>query len=135
MLKHALIRNTFFLSLCLTGVGLGSCKKEVTQVVDQGFSAIYTVKSSDWKGSPTYLSTTLNVPELDQIIQDHGGVSVYLSLDKGVTYEALPQVVENVAYGSYHQTGLVGVDLQPADNTGTITAPSGDVKIKVVLLD
>ena len=137
MLKHALIRNTFFLCLCLTGVGLGSCKKEITQVVDQGFSAIYTIKSSDWKGNQasTYYSVEFNVPELDQVIVDHGGVMLYLSFDNGVTYEALPEVVDNVAYGAYHTNKIVGVDLTPADKTGTLTPPTGTLLLKVVLLD
>jgi hypothetical protein len=66
---------------------------------------------------------------------DHGGVSVYLSFDGGATYEAVPEVVGNVAYGSYHYLQTVGIDLSPADNTGTVTPPTGDVGVKVVLLD
>ncbi|MBS1662161.1 MAG: hypothetical protein JST68_14045 [Bacteroidetes bacterium] len=137
MRKHALIRNTVLLLLCITGLGLGSCKKEITQVVDQGFSATYSVKSSDWKGdgSGKYYHADFNVPELDDIIQKNGGVNVYISFDNGVTFEAVPEVVGNVAYGAYHQTGLVGVDLSPADNTGTVTPPSGTLLVKIVLLD
>lgn len=137
MRKHALIRNTVLLFLCLTGLGLGSCKKEITQVVDQGFSAIYSVKASDWTGNQasTYYSAEFSVPELDDIIQANGAVNVYISFDNGTTYEAVPEVVDNVAYGSYHQKGLVGIDLSPADKTGTITPPSGTLKVKVVLLD
>ncbi|HEY6899956.1 MAG TPA: hypothetical protein VI233_04910 [Puia sp.] len=137
MRKHALIRNTVLLFLCLAGLGMGSCKKEITQVVDQGFSAVYSAKPSDWKGDGTgkYYSAEFPMKELDQIIQDNGAVNVYISFDNGKTYEAVPEVVANVAYGSYHYTGVVGVDLSPADNTGTITPPGQNLLVKVVLLD
>jgi hypothetical protein len=116
---------------------MGSCTKKVTQVVNQGFSAFYTLKASGWKvnSTNTYISYELNVPELDQFMLDHGGVMVYLSLDGGDSYEALPETFENVAYGSYHYLNVVGIDLSPADNTGTVTAPTKDLLAKVVLLD
>src|ERR1700754_4494979 len=99
MVKHTLIRNAALLFLCISGIGMGSCTKKVTQVVNQGFSAFYTIKASGWQAnsSSTYIHYDLNVPELDQFMLDHGGVMVYLSFDNGDTYEALPEVVENVA--------------------------------------
>ena len=136
MRKHVLVRNIALLFLCVSVFGMGSCKKEVTQVVNQGFSAIYTIKASDWKvNSSTYINVELAVKELDQVILDHGGVSVYISLDGGKTYEAVPEVVGNVAYGSYHYLGTVGIDLSPADGTGSVTPPTGDILAKIVLLD
>lgn len=137
MRKHALIRNVVLLFLCISAIGMGSCKKTVNQVVNQGFSAVYTLKASGWKANSasTYINYEFPFPELDQIILDHGGVMVYLSFDGGVTYEAVPEVVGNVAYGTYHYLQTVGIDLSPADNTGTVTAPTQDILAKVVLLD
>ena len=137
MQKHTVIRNTVLLFLGFAGMGLGSCKKEVTQVVNQGFSAIYNVHVSGWKGdgSGAYYNYELDVPELDDIILAHGGVTVYLSFDNGVTYEATPEVVGNVAYGSYHSLHTVGIDLSPADGTGTVSPPTKELLAKVVLLD
>ena len=137
MLKHTLIRNAVLLFLCISGIGMGSCTKKVTQVVNQGFSAFYTIKASGWQSnsSSTYINYEFAVPELDQFMLDHGGVMVYLSFDGGDTYETLPQVVGNVAYGSYHYLQTVGIDLSPADNTGTVSAPTKDLLAKVVLLD
>ena len=125
MRKHVLVRSIALLFLCISAFGMGSCKKEITQVVNQGFSAIYTVNAGDWKvnSNSTYIKVELSVKELDQVILDHGGVTVYLSFDGGKTYEATPEVVGNVAYGSYHYLGMVGIDLSPADNTGTVTPP------------
>jgi hypothetical protein len=137
MLKHTLIRNTVLLFLCISGIGMGSCKKEVTQVVNQGFSAVYNVKATGWKSNSgsTYINYEFAVPELDQVMLDHGGVSVYLSFDGGKTYEALPEVVQNVSYGTYHYLQTVGLDLAPANGSGTVTAPGKDLLAKVVLLD
>src|ERR1700733_6360149 len=101
MLKHKLIRNAVLLFLGISAIGMGSCTKKVTQVVNQGFSAIYNVKASGWKSNSTstYINYEFSVPELDQFMLDHGGVMVYLSFDGGDTYETLPEVVNNVAYG------------------------------------
>jgi hypothetical protein len=117
---------------------LTACKKEVTEIqqVDQAFSAIYTLDPSGWStndGSISY-STNLPIPELDQQIQDHGGVMVYLSFNNGGTYEALPEVFDGIAYGALHTTGNVSIDLFALDG-GTITAPAAPILAKVVLID
>lgn len=125
-------------SLLLT---MGSCKKTVNQVVDQGFSAFYKVHGADFQtsdGGKTY-TISLTVPEVNDKIVANGAVMVYLSLDGGVTYEALPEFFENIAYGTYHQAGSVFVDLSAANHTDIINAPAdpqvGFYLIKVVILD
>ncbi|HEX4852300.1 MAG TPA: hypothetical protein VFV08_15900 [Puia sp.] len=117
---------------------LTACKKEVTEIqqVDQAFSAIYTLDPGGWStsdGSISY-STNLPIPELDQQIQDHGGVMVYLSFNNGGTYEALPEVFDGIAYGALHTTGNVSIDLFALDG-GTITPPAAPILAKVVLID
>ncbi|PWT73595.1 MAG: hypothetical protein C5B59_13035 [Bacteroidetes bacterium] len=117
-------------------VSLAACTKQVTQTVNQAFSAIYTLNPNGWTSSDGGLSfsTNLRVPELDQIIQDHGGVIVYLSFNNGSTYEAIPEVFNGIAYGVLHSTGNVTIDLFGI-NGGTITAPGGTILAKVVLID
>ncbi len=140
--KHAaLTKATTIFALLVLLLTMGACKKEVTQVVDQGFSAVYTVHGADFKtgdGGKTY-TVNLNVPEVDQQIVDNGGVMVYLSLDGGDTFEALPEFFQTVAYGTYHQVGSVSVDLSAANHTDVISAPVdpsvGYYLIKVVILD
>lgn len=57
MTKHAVLtRTTMIVALFVSLFALGSCTKHVTQVVDQGFSAIYTIKSTDWTAD-TYTGT------------------------------------------------------------------------------
>jgi hypothetical protein len=137
----ALTKTTTVVALFLSVLTLGACTKHVTQVVDQGFSAVYTVHASDFKttdGGVTY-TVNLNVPEVTQNIVDNGGVMVYLSLDGGASYEALPEFFQTIAYGTYHQVGSVSVDLTAANHTDVITAPTDPSKgyylIKVVILD
>jgi hypothetical protein len=136
--KHAVLTKTLtFSGLFLLLLTTGACKKEVTQVVDQGFSAVYTVAGSDFKTSDGGLTYTvnLNVPEVDDVIVSSGGVMVYLSLDNGVSFEALPEFFENIAYGTYHQKGKVSVDMTAPNHTDVINPPSGNFLIKVVILD
>lgn len=137
MLKHKLVRSTFLFALCLSVFGLGSCKKTVNQVVNQNFSAIYSIRPSDWTANSgsTYLAYEFAVPELDQFLLDHGGVAVYISLDGGATYEATPEVVQGVSYGSYHYLKTVGIDLAAPNGTDVIARPSVTILAKVVLLD
>ena len=122
----------------LGGLALfASCTKTVTQVqkVDQAFSAIYTLNPSGWSSSNGGLSysTTLNVPELDNDIQNNGAVIVYLSFDNGSNYEAIPEEFDGISYGSVHSVGQVFLDFH--DITGaTVSPPGAAILAKVVLL-
>jgi hypothetical protein len=137
MRKHTLVRNVVLLFLCISGIGMGSCKKTVNQVVNQVFSKYYTIPASAWivNSTSTYIYVDINVPQLDQIILANGGVLVYLSLDGGKNFETVPEVYGNVAYGTYHSLNTVGIDLTPANNKGVVSAPTGPVDVKIVLLD
>ncbi|MES1160533.1 MAG: hypothetical protein ABUM51_07240 [Bacteroidota bacterium] len=136
--KHAVLtRTATAIALFLSVVTLGSCKKEVTQVVDQAFSATYSVDASKWTttdGGKTY-TVNLNVPEIDDVIVGDGGVVAYISFDNGTSFEALPQVFDGVAYGAYHQKGTLSVDLTDPYGQTAVTPPNGTVLIKVVILD
>ncbi len=124
--------------LLLSLLFFSACKKEVTEVqqVNQAFSAIYSLAPSGWStndGSHSY-AQTVSVPELDDIIQQNGGVLVYLSFDNGANYEAIPEVFDGITYGAVHSTGSVTIDLYDV-NGGTITAPGGTILAKIVLID
>ncbi len=122
------------------------CSKTTVNQVNQVYSAIYTVQANQWVAGqdpgPTgakFFFTTLTVPELTQPIDVNGGVVVYLSFDDASNpnpvYEALPEVIDGVAYGAIHTTGSVTIDLRAADGsdlTNSITAPT---LVKVVLMD
>lgn len=122
--------------LLLSTVLLGACKKEyITQEVDQAFSAVYTLNASNWGTTDNGLSysTTLSVPEIDDVIVSQGGVIVYLSFDNGANYEAVPEVFDNIAYGAVHSKGSVTLDIY--DIGGGQITPPGSILAKVVILD
>lgn len=121
--------------LLLGVLSLSACRKTVTQRVDQAYSAVYSILSADWTTTDdgTSYSTTFEVPELDNIIFNHGAVIVYLSF-KDDFYEALPEVFDGIAYGAIHSQGAVTVDLHAVDGS-KITAPGGEIYAKIILID
>jgi hypothetical protein len=84
------------LFLSLLSFSFVACTKTVTQVqeVNQAFSATYTLATANWSTTDNGLSysATLQVPALDDIILQSGGVVVYLSFDNGPNYEAIAEV-------------------------------------------
>ena len=124
-------------------IGSGCTKTTVNQV-NQVYSAVYTVAANQWAGGQdpdgtTFYSTTLSVPELTQQIDVSGGVLVYLSFDDpsatDPVYEALPEVINGVAYGAIHTTGKVTIDLRAADGSNAPGPITGPTLVKIVLLD
>ena len=140
MTKHTVLtRTSMIVGLFVTVFGLGSCTKKVTQVVDQGFSAVYTIHQGDWKvdnsTDPLFqYYVALNVPEIDQQIVDNGGVMVYLSFDGGTTYDALPEEIGDYTYNALHSLSTLTVGFRKTD-WSTPSLPTGDVLAKVVILD
>ena len=125
-------------------VTFSGCTKTTVQQVNQVYSALYTVGASQWAqgqdpDGTTFYYTTLNVPELTQSIDLNGGVVVYLSFDDASntnpTYEALPEVINGVAYGAIHSTGSVTIDLRAADGSNAPGPITGPTLVKVVLMD
>ena|SRR6202035_4013579 len=120
------------------------CTKTTVNQVNQVFSAVYTVAANQWvaghdPNGTLFYYTTLSVPELDQTIDLNGGVLVYLSFDDpsstNPTYEAMPEVINGVAYGAIHTTGSVTIDLRAADGSNAPGPITGPTLIKVVLMD
>ena len=125
-------------------VTFSGCTKTTIQQVNQVYSAVYTVAANQWASGndpdgTLFYYTTLTVPELTQAIDQNGGVLVYLSFDDpssaNPTYEAMPEVIDGVAYGAIHTTGSVTVDLRAADGSNAPGPITGATMIKVVLLD
>ena len=123
---------------------LTGCTKTTVQQVNQVYSAVYTVTASQWSlgtdpdGTKFYY-TTLTVPELTQSIDLNGGVVVYLSFDASTnsnpTYEAMPEVINGIAYGAIHTTGSITIDLRAA-NGGNAPGPiTASTLVKVILMN
>jgi hypothetical protein len=131
--------------LCIFAVvTFSGCSKTTVQEVDQVFSAVYTVPANQWASGndpdgTLFYYTTLTVPELTQSIDLNGGVLVYLSFDDpsstNPVYEAMPEVIDGVAYGAIHTTGSITVDLRAADGSNAPGPITGPTMIKVILMD
>ena len=113
-----------------------SCKKEVTEQVNQAFSAVYDIAPGDWTTSNGGLSYSaeLDIPELDNIIYQDGAVLVYLSFSGTSYYEALPQVFDGITYGAIHGNGYVSIDMS-ALSGNPINPPGQTVSAKIILID
>ena len=125
-------------------ITFSGCTKTTVQQVNQVFSAVYTVQANQWAlgtdpNGTTFYYTSLTVPELTQDIDQNGGVLVYLSFDDpsttNPTYEAMPEVIDGVAYGAIHTTGSVTIDLRAADGSNAPGPITGPTMIKVILMD
>jgi hypothetical protein len=89
-------------------------------------------------GSPAY-QTTLggnngDLPELDDFTQHNGAVLVYISFDKGDTYEAVPENFGGASYSFIHSTNTITITSQ-SSNGGAAVLPTSDMRVKVVLVD
>jgi len=137
-------------ALFISLFGLGSCTKHVTQVVDQGFSAVYTIHQTDWKvdtytGDPNSTdpakqplnayAVALNVPEVDDKIVANGAVMVYISFDGGATYDAVPTEENQVIYNALHWKSTVYIGIRAKDETAPDISKLQDILAKVVILD
>ena len=96
---------------------------------------ITTLNSGSWiknDGGRNY-TAAIDMPEIDNYFNDHGGVLVYISFDNG-TYEQVPQVYNGVSYSYITRTGQIVLEIQSSDGLGTVTPP-GTVKVKIVLIE
>lgn len=108
------------------------CKKE--QVVPNR-TIITTLNSGSWTrldGGRSF-TASIDMPEIDNYFNDHGGVLVYISFDSG-TYEQIPQVYNGVSYSYVTRPGQIVLEIQSSDGVGVVTPP-GSVKVKIVLID
>ncbi len=113
-----------------------SCRKDVTQQVNQAFSAVYTITPSNWSTNNNGQSFTaqLNIPEIDNNIYQNGAVLVYISFAGTNYYEALPEVFDGITYGAIHSPGYVSIDIS-AISGALISAPTQNISAKVILID
>jgi hypothetical protein len=124
-------RSLIFMCLSLVILAAG-CKKEM---IVPNRTIITTLNSGSWiqnNGGRTY-TAAIDMPEIDNYFNDHGGVLVYISFDNG-TYEQVPQVYNGVSYSYITRTGQIVMEIQSSDGIGTVTPP-GTVKVKIVLIE
>lgn len=130
------MKKLTILPLLFLFVLASSCKKEyITQeTVIQNTTVLATIQPNQWAYSSTdgTYNATINMPEIDQTVNDNDGVVVAAKFD-GVNYEGLPQVYGGYSYTYYYQPGYLSISVQNADGTAG-AAPTEAVDIKIVLV-
>ncbi|MBS1628035.1 MAG: hypothetical protein JSR09_00265 [Bacteroidetes bacterium] len=123
----------FFAIIITASFTLSSCTKTV-QAPSQTYAVTGTITPTNWisTGTGGYV-VSLNVPDITQSVLNAGGVSVSISFDGGNTYEALPEVVNGVAYGTYYSYGTVNIDLFAATGSGSVSAPTSTILVKILI--
>jgi hypothetical protein len=109
-----------------------SCKKEY---IVPNRTIVLNVNAGSWiplNGGRSYTSA-INLPELDEYMNERGGVLVYLSFGSN-TYEQIPQVYSGEAYSFVTRPGQIVLEVQRYDGVGTVRAPGG-MTVKIILID
>lgn len=121
------------LLLCLPVILLiNSCKKEY---ITPNRTIIVNLSSGQWvplNGGRSY-TTAINVPELDDYMNERGGVLVYLSFGDR-TYEQIPQLYNGDSYSYVTRPGQIVLEVQEYDGLGTVSPPPG-MTVKIVLME
>jgi hypothetical protein len=144
LILHKSFNMKMALLSALVILAFSGCTKTTVNQVNQVYSAVYTVAANQWAAGQDpdgtkFYYTSLSIPELTQNIDLNGGVVIYLSFDDpsntNPVYEALPEVINGVAYGAIHTTGMVTIDLRAADGSNAPGPITGPTMVKVVLMD
>ncbi|MEJ5964079.1 hypothetical protein [Pedobacter immunditicola] len=132
------MKKGFLLLLCIATLGLASCKKET--IIDSGLpnETIETViNPSDWQSieGGTRLTTTINMPELNEEAFANDGVMVYIYPDNSVNeYRQLPMTFDGQAYSYSARPGFITIDIQTSSANGTPARPAVPTGLRVVIV-
>jgi hypothetical protein len=129
------MKSLLLLPLLLCSILFTGCKKEYYDVVVTNRTINFTVQPSAWQAnnsSNSYIAT-LNIPELDNRVNQSNGVLVYISGD-GQTFEAIPDVFAGSTFVYSYTIGKLFLEVQDANGT-QISPPSSDIFVKVVLVE
>ena len=122
------------LFIAVVAIGLSSCKKTYI-TPNPNRTIIYDVPVSSWVLSDdgkSYFSVLDDLPEIDNYLNENGGVLVYFNFDKGV-YEQIPYTYNGVSYSYTHETGNIVIYAQTSN--GVTPVKPNALKVKILLID
>ena len=113
---------------------ISACEKK--EYVQPNRTVVVDIKPTSWESnsSGTYYSRDIDLPELDDYLQDRGAVLVYLSFDNERTYVQIPSVYQGVSYSYQARSGLIWLEMQRASGTGAVPPPAF-MTAKIVLVE
>jgi len=119
-------------------VGISACtKEEIIQQINPNRTVWYSIRASDWVADPQQSDrwyVELSVPEIDDLIVEHGTVLVDISFGNGI-FEPLTTVYNGLAYRYDYSVGVLLIDVKYADGLGGNLDRPGPADLKVILVD
>lgn len=132
------MKKLLLLLLCVTTLGLVSCKKETIIQESPNRTFVYTVRANSWTLSTdgyTY-STILDIPEVDNVTLDDEGVLVYITNPGDRSRQKqLPFVYKVDAYSYEISNGKIRIDIESSDfQDRDPIKPTTDIEAKVIII-
>jgi hypothetical protein len=126
------------LLLCITSIGLASCKKDTYIQDTPNRTIVLTIQPNQWEvaNNGRTITTDILIPEIDQFNVDVEGILVYLDHPVNVSgYVALPYSYSGETYSFEHFNGGIAIDIQQTEFSSKLPAiPTTARRVKVVLI-
>ena len=128
-MKKALILLIFPLVLFVS-----ACQKNEYIVPNR--TILTLVEPGDWRSTNGGRSFEANIemPEIDEYFNENGAALVFISFGV-VEYDQIPQVFDGFSYRYSTRPGRIVITIEDATGTGVIPPPTGDMDVKIVLID
>lgn len=132
------MKKLALLLLCITTLGLVSCKKDtIVNNAPNNLTIIKYIEPSAWQPVDSYTySVTLQDSRIDKRTFEDDGILVYVSRGNTNFYEQIPFVYDTQAYSYTVSQGSISIDIQSSDfQSAAPIKPSSTMRVKIVLLE
>ena len=133
------MKKLTLLLLCITTLGLVSCKKDtIVNNAANNLTIIKYIEPSAWQLSTdgfTYSATIVD-NRIDDRTYEDDGILVYVARGNGNFYEQMPFVYDAQSYSYSVTPGSISIDIQSSDfQAATPIKPNSTTRVKIVLLE
>lgn len=124
--------------LCTATLGLASCKKETLidpALPNETFEKAINANKWVYVENNTRLTTTVDMPEIDETTFKNDGIQVYIYPDNSVNeYKPLPFTFDGQSYSCTVRPGSITIDIQTSEGDFVPTRPTIPVGLRVVIV-
>ena len=112
---------------------ISACQK--TEYVTPNQTILTSIPANAWVSSNNnrQYSATISMPEIDNYIDERGGVLVYIAFGDA-PYEQIPEVYDGFSYSYSYTPGELTIDMQSSDGVSQIPSP-GAIYVKIGLIE
>jgi len=131
-----IMKKILFLLLISAGLMASSCTKRYN-AVQPNQTLLADLKTTDWATTDDGVnySAFIKVSAIDNYVNAEDGVLVYFTFDNGTSYEAIPEVYNNISYTYAYTEGGIEVYAQSSTGTGALASAPPALSAKIVLVD